>query len=134
MFFSIIYFAVSACNVGDCSNECLCSNEYCCWPMDLLQFIDVKIVGYRRSHPGCAKIFGFVAARERAEPLRNFVYKRGIDNCETVSVKQETVIIFGAHFVVLQLSYSFIILEIHETVILSKLQIWALFVKLVMLF
>jgi hypothetical protein len=134
MFFSIIYFAVRACNVEDCSNECLCSNEYRCWPMDLLQFIDVKIVGYRYSRPGCAKIFGFVAARERAEPVRNYVYKRGIEKCETVSVKQETVIIFGAHFVFLQLSDPFIILEIYETVILSKLQIWALFMKLVMLF
>jgi hypothetical protein len=124
MFFSIIYFAVSACDVGDCSNECLCSNECRCFQMDLLQFIDVKIVGYRHSRPGCAKIFGFIAGRERADPLRNYVYKRGIDNCETVSVKQETVIIFGAHFVVLQLSDPFIILEIHETVIMSKLQIW----------
>jgi hypothetical protein len=110
MLFSTIYFAVSACNVGDCSNECLCSNEYRCWPMSLLQFIDVKIAGYRHSRPGCAKIFGFVAARETVKPLRNYVYKREIDNCETVSVKQETVIIFGAHFIVLQLSAPFIIL------------------------
>lgn len=75
--------------------------------MSLLQFIDVKIAGYQHSHPGCAKIFGFVAARETAEPLRNYVYKRGIENCETVSVKQETVIIYGEHFIGLRLSGPF---------------------------
>lgn len=81
---------VNACDVGvgDCSNKCRCL------PMYLLQFIDVKIAGYRHSHPGCAKIFGFVAARETAreiaKPLRNYVYNRGIRNCETVSVKPET--------------------------------------------
>ncbi|KAL6622492.1 hypothetical protein ACP70R_032371 [Stipagrostis hirtigluma subsp. patula] len=75
---------ISVINVGDCSNECRCR------PMDLLQFIDIKIAGYRHTHPGRAKIFGFIAARDTIEPLRNYVYKRGIENCEAVSVKRKT--------------------------------------------
>ncbi|CAN6361434.1 unnamed protein product [Urochloa humidicola] len=69
---------------GDCLNGCQCV------PMDLLQFIDANIAGYQLNRPGRAKIFGFVAARDTIEPLRNYVYKCGIDNCETVSVKRKT--------------------------------------------
>ncbi|GJN35271.1 hypothetical protein PR202_gb24023 [Eleusine coracana subsp. coracana] len=58
---------ISASNIGHCSGECLCVS------MNLLQFIDVKL-----------------AARETIKPLRNYVYRHGIGNCETVSVKQET--------------------------------------------
>lgn len=60
--------------------------------MVLLQFIDAKIAGYEFNHPGRAKIFGFVAARDTVKPLRNYVYRRGIDNCEAVSVKRKTVL------------------------------------------
>ncbi|KAL6622493.1 hypothetical protein ACP70R_032372 [Stipagrostis hirtigluma subsp. patula] len=75
---------ISVSNVGDCSNECRC------WPMSLLQFIDIKIAGYRHTHPGRAKIFGFVAVRDTVERLRHYVYKHGIENCEAVSVKRKT--------------------------------------------
>ncbi|CAN6343467.1 unnamed protein product [Urochloa humidicola] len=71
-------------NAGDCLNGCQCV------PMDLLQFIDAKIAGYELNHPGRAKIFGFVAARDTIKPLRNYVYRCGIDNYETVSVKRKT--------------------------------------------
>jgi hypothetical protein len=59
--------------------------------MDLLQFIDLKIAGYRHAQPGSAKIFGFFATRDRIEPLRNYVYRRKIGNCEVVTVKPKTV-------------------------------------------
>ncbi|CAN6352111.1 unnamed protein product [Urochloa humidicola] len=71
-------------NAGDCLNGCQC------FPMDLLQFIDAKIAGYQLNCPGRAKIFGFVAARDTIKPLRNNVYRCGMDNCETVSVKRKT--------------------------------------------
>ncbi|TVU49585.1 hypothetical protein EJB05_00899, partial [Eragrostis curvula] len=71
-------------NVGDCPYECRC------YPMHLLQFIDIQIAGYQHKRPRCAKIHGFVAARESAEPLHNYVYKREIENSEAVSVKQKT--------------------------------------------
>ncbi|KAL6880072.1 hypothetical protein ACP4OV_011637 [Aristida adscensionis] len=67
----------------DCSNGCRCK------PAELLQFIDLKIAGYRHAQPGRAKIFGFFAARDQAEPLRNYVYRREIDDYEAVSVKQK---------------------------------------------
>jgi len=78
--------------------------------MDLIQFVDVKIAGYQHSRPGRAKIFGFVAARDTIKsldtikPLRNYIYKRAIDNCEAVPVKRKTVIIFDSRFLGLQLS------------------------------
>ena len=59
--------------------------------MVLLQFIDIKIVGYRQTHAGQAKIYGFFAVRETTDPSRNYVYRRGIENCEYVSLKQKTV-------------------------------------------
>ncbi|CAN6343465.1 unnamed protein product [Urochloa humidicola] len=71
-------------SVGDCSTKCLCA------PMSLLQFIDINIAGYHHTRPGPARIFGFVAARDTVEPLRNYVYKREISNYEAVSVKQNT--------------------------------------------
>ncbi|CAL4898429.1 unnamed protein product [Urochloa decumbens] len=72
------------------SNDWDCSNKCRCYPMNLIQFIDAKIAGYQRTHPGRAKIFGFVAARDSLKPLRNYVYKRNIANCEAVSVKRKT--------------------------------------------
>ncbi|CAM0145658.1 unnamed protein product [Urochloa decumbens] len=71
-------------SVRDCSTKCLCA------PMSLLQFIDINIAGYHHARPGPARIFGFVAARDTIEPLRNYVYKREISNYEAVSVKQNT--------------------------------------------
>ncbi|CAL4898454.1 unnamed protein product [Urochloa decumbens] len=71
-------------SVRDCSTKCRCG------PMFLLQFIDINIAGYHHARPGPARIFGFVAARDRVQPLRNYVYKREIRNCEAVSVKQNT--------------------------------------------
>ncbi|CAD6267326.1 unnamed protein product [Miscanthus lutarioriparius] len=75
---------ISLTNVEDCLKEC------CCLPMDLIQFVDVKIAGYQHSRPGRAKIFGFVAARDTVKPLRNYIYRRAIDNCEAVPVKRKT--------------------------------------------
>ncbi|CAL4891484.1 unnamed protein product [Urochloa decumbens] len=75
---------ISVDRVEDCPNEC------CCFPMSLLQFIDIKIAGYRHTNPGAAKVYGFVAARERFHPLRNYVYQREIENCESVPVKRKT--------------------------------------------
>ncbi|CAL5092841.1 unnamed protein product [Urochloa decumbens] len=75
---------ITVSNAGDCSNGCQCLS------MDLLQFIDAKIAGYELNRPGRAKIFGFVAARDTIKPLRNYVYRRDIDNCEAVSVKRKT--------------------------------------------
>ncbi|WVZ90886.1 hypothetical protein U9M48_037142 [Paspalum notatum var. saurae] len=71
--------------VGDCPNDCQCR------PMRLLQFIDIKIAGYRHTHAGQAKIYGFIAVRETTDtdPSRNYIYRRGIENL-FVSVKQKT--------------------------------------------
>lgn len=74
----------SVSNVGDCLGLCVCLH------MVLLQLIDVKVAGYRHSWPGRAKIFGFIAARDRLEPLRNYVYRREVDNCESVQVNWKT--------------------------------------------
>uniref|UniRef100_A0A0D9Y0P5 DUF6598 domain-containing protein n=1 Tax=Leersia perrieri TaxID=77586 RepID=A0A0D9Y0P5_9ORYZ len=68
----------------DCSNQCHC------FPATLVQFIDLKIAGYRHTQPGHAKIFGFFAARDYIKPLRNYIYRHNVDNCEAVSVKQKT--------------------------------------------
>lgn len=65
--------------------------------MELLQFIDLKIAGYHHAQPGHAKIFGFFAVRDEIEPLRNYVYKREVDDYEAVSVKPKTVICFESH-------------------------------------
>ncbi|CAN6338696.1 unnamed protein product [Urochloa humidicola] len=81
---SDVDFAVTVSNDWDCSKKCRC------YPMNLIQFIDAKIAGYQHTHPGRAKIFGFVAARDLLKPLRNYVYKRNIANCEAVSVKRKT--------------------------------------------
>ena len=59
--------------------------------MFLIQFIDVNIAGYDHGRPGPARIFGFVAARDTIEPLRNYVYRHEINNSEDVYVKQNTV-------------------------------------------
>ncbi|XP_047047461.1 uncharacterized protein LOC124652491 [Lolium rigidum] len=77
---------ISVHNVGtiDCSNECRC------FSMNLLQFIGLKIAGYHHAQPGSAKIFGFFATRDQIEPLRNYVYRREIDNYEVVTVKPKT--------------------------------------------
>ncbi|GJN10026.1 hypothetical protein PR202_ga28085 [Eleusine coracana subsp. coracana] len=72
----------------ECSSNCICH------PLELLQFIDLKIAGYHHAQPGRAKIFGFFAVRDKIEPLRNYVYNREIDNYEAVSVKPKTVICF----------------------------------------
>jgi hypothetical protein len=83
-------FVVSVNNAGivDCSKHCHCR------PTDLLQLIDLKIAGYLHTQPGPAKIFGFFAARDRIEPLRNYVYRHGIDNYEAVPVERKMVIWF----------------------------------------
>lgn len=65
--------------------------------MFLIQFIDINIAGYHHARPGPARIYGFVAARDAIEPLRNYVYKREINNCEAISVKRNTVIFFMKH-------------------------------------
>jgi hypothetical protein len=65
----------------------------------LLQLIDLKIAGYLHTQPGPAKMFGFFAARDRIEPLRNYVYRRGIDNYETVPVNRKMVIWFTYYYV-----------------------------------
>jgi hypothetical protein len=59
--------------------------------MNLLQFIGLKIAGYHHAQPGSAKILGFFATRDQIEPLRNYVYRREIDNYEAVTVKPKTV-------------------------------------------
>nr|CAB3475365.1 unnamed protein product [Digitaria exilis] len=51
-------------SVEDCTNECFC------FPMSLLQFVDMKIAGYRHTHPGRAKVYGFVAARLKSQSSR----------------------------------------------------------------
>ncbi|XP_012700489.1 uncharacterized protein LOC101765380 [Setaria italica] len=71
-------------SVGDCSIKCRCR------PMSLVQFIDINIAGYHHARPGPARIFGFIAARDEIEPLRNYVYRRQISNCESVPVKRNT--------------------------------------------
>ena len=95
--------------------------------MFLIQFIDVNIAGYDHGRPGPARIFGFVAARDTIEPLRNYVYKREISNCEAVSVKRSTVIFFMKHddLFVMQfersnlflcmLLFTIVIIPLHET-------------------
>ena len=54
----------------------------------MLQLIDITVAAYHHTQPGHAKIFGFFAARDKIEPLRNYVYRRGIDNYKAVSVKR----------------------------------------------
>ncbi|RLN29920.1 uncharacterized protein C2845_PM05G13900 [Panicum miliaceum] len=68
-------------SVGDCPNECRCL------PMYLLQLIGIKIAGYQHTQPGRVKLYGFIAARERPLCLRSYVYRREIEDCESVSVK-----------------------------------------------
>ncbi|CAL4891473.1 unnamed protein product [Urochloa decumbens] len=75
---------ISVDSVEDCQDEC------CCFPMSLLQFIDMEIAGYRHTHLGTAKVYGFIAARERFDPLRNYVYRCDTENCESVPVKRKT--------------------------------------------
>ncbi|KAL6647557.1 hypothetical protein ACP70R_014994 [Stipagrostis hirtigluma subsp. patula] len=75
--------SVNNAGTTDCSNHCSCK------PAELLQFVDLKISGYHHGQPGHAKIFGFFAARDQAEPLRNYVYRHEIDDYEAVSVKQK---------------------------------------------
>ncbi|KAK8458224.1 hypothetical protein SEVIR_3G339820v4 [Setaria viridis] len=58
--------------------------------MFLVQFIDINIAGYHHARPGPARIFGFIAARDEIEPLRNYVYRRQISNYESVPVKRNT--------------------------------------------
>uniref|UniRef100_A0A453JWS1 DUF6598 domain-containing protein n=3 Tax=Triticinae TaxID=1648030 RepID=A0A453JWS1_AEGTS len=77
---------ISFSNVGTVD----CSHKGYCRSMDMVQFIDLKIAGYQHARPGCAKIFGFFAARDRVEPLRNYVYRREIENYEAVTVKPKT--------------------------------------------
>ncbi|KAF7063864.1 hypothetical protein CFC21_070337 [Triticum aestivum] len=77
-------------NVNNNVRAINCSHGCHCLPSGVLQFIDLKIVGYRHVQPGCANIFGFFAVRENGEPLRNYVYRRGIDNYEAVNVKRDT--------------------------------------------
>uniref|UniRef100_A0A0E0BUD6 DUF6598 domain-containing protein n=1 Tax=Oryza glumipatula TaxID=40148 RepID=A0A0E0BUD6_9ORYZ len=68
----------------DCLNGCWCLS------MNLLQFIDLRISGYCHTQPGRAKIFGFFAVWDDLEPLRNYVFRHGIDSYEAVSVKTKT--------------------------------------------
>jgi len=68
----------------DCFNGCQCH------PMHLFQLVDIKIAGYRHDQPGRANISGFVAMRDTVEPLRNYVYKRDVNNCEAISVNRKT--------------------------------------------
>ncbi|OEL20052.1 hypothetical protein BAE44_0018929 [Dichanthelium oligosanthes] len=75
---------VTVSSAGDCFNGCQCR------PMCLLQFVDIKIAGYRHVQPGSANIFGFVAARDEIKPLRNYVYRHEINDCEAISVKRKT--------------------------------------------
>ncbi|KAJ1265970.1 hypothetical protein BS78_08G115000 [Paspalum vaginatum] len=69
---------LSVTSVEDCSATCRCSTMF------LLQFIDIEIAGYRHTRPGPARIYGFITARDKIEPLRNYVYRREIGNCEAV--------------------------------------------------
>ncbi|WVZ90909.1 hypothetical protein U9M48_037163 [Paspalum notatum var. saurae] len=75
---SVIDFAVSVTSVENCSATCRCSTMF------LLQFIDIEIAGYRHTRPGSARIY------DKIKPLRNYVYRREIGNCEAVSVKRNT--------------------------------------------
>ncbi|TVU49584.1 hypothetical protein EJB05_00898 [Eragrostis curvula] len=75
---------ISVRDVGNCLNECRCCS------MNMLQFIGIKIAGYRHTRPGRAQLSGFITAREVDEPLRNLVYNRDIKNCEAVFVKRKT--------------------------------------------
>uniref|UniRef100_A0A0E0JBD6 DUF6598 domain-containing protein n=1 Tax=Oryza nivara TaxID=4536 RepID=A0A0E0JBD6_ORYNI len=76
--------SVDSAGAVDCLNGCRCLSK------NLLQFIDLKISGYRHTQPGRAKIFGFFAVRDDLEPLRNYVFRHAIDNYEAVSVKPKT--------------------------------------------
>lgn len=102
---------ISLDSVGDCPNECYC------YPMGVLQFVDIKIAGYRHTHPGRVKMYGFIAAREPENPLRNYVYCREIENCESVPVKQKTGVArlspTGPARVISMISHSLIEFEIH---------------------
>jgi len=71
-------------SAGDCFNGSRCR------PMQLFQLVDIKIAGYRHDQSGRANISGSVAMRDTVEPLRNYVYKRDINNCEAISVNQKT--------------------------------------------
>ncbi|KAG2630198.1 hypothetical protein PVAP13_3KG497400, partial [Panicum virgatum] len=68
----------------DCFNGCQCRS------MHLFQLVDIKIAGYRHDQPGRANIYGFVAMRDTVEPLRNYVYRRDVNNCEAISVNRKT--------------------------------------------
>ncbi|RLN28500.1 uncharacterized protein C2845_PM05G13930 [Panicum miliaceum] len=54
------------------------------------QLVDIKIAGYRHNQSGRANISGFVAMRDTVEPLRNYVYRREVNNCEAISVNRKT--------------------------------------------
>jgi len=82
-------FAVTVSSAGDCFNGSRCR------PMQLFQLVDIKIAGYRHDQSGRANISGSVAMRDTVEPLRNYVYKRDINNCEAISVNQKTVMPFS---------------------------------------
>lgn len=98
--------AVTVSDDWDCSNKC---HRY---PMDVIQFIDAKIAGYQHTHPGRAKIFSFVMARDTIKPLRKYVYRRKIH--KAVSVNRNTVILSALHFVSLQLAHVLLfIIKIH---------------------
>lgn len=102
---------ISFTSVEDCANECWC------YPMGVLQFVDIKIAGYRHTPPGRVKIYGFIAARVPEDPLRNYVYCRGIENCESVPVKQKTGVArlspTGPARVIPMITHSLIEFEIH---------------------
>ncbi|KAF8677905.1 hypothetical protein HU200_046390 [Digitaria exilis] len=80
----LVDVSINNARIIDCSKHCRCN------PTDLLQLIDLKIAGYRHTQHEPAKIFGFFAARDKVEPLRNYVYRRGIDNYEAVPVNRKT--------------------------------------------
>jgi hypothetical protein len=99
-------FIVFSVNVNNNVRAIDCSHGCCCLPSGVLQFIDLKIAGYRHVQPGCANIFGFFAVRENVEPLRNYVYRRGIDNYEAVNVKRDTVVLQTCIFLPARFSLS----------------------------
>ena len=82
-------FAVTVSSAGDCFNGCQCRS------MHLFQLVDIKIAGYRHDQSGRANISGSVAMRDTVEPLRNYVYKRDVNNCEAISVNRKTVMPFS---------------------------------------
>lgn len=98
----LLFFSVNVNNnvrTIDCSHGCRCISS------SVLQFIDLKIAGYRHAQPACTKIFGFFAARDVVEPLRNYVYRRGIDNYEALNVKRNTVVLPTCIFLPARFSY-----------------------------